>query len=107
MAVNSLVQTEALDRARSSNSTANFSAIFEGFELKGIPAADIEPRVNVLTYNAWKAAGRQVRRGEHGVKVCTWVSMTKKDASGVSQPIGRKPHATAVFHVSQTDPVQA
>jgi len=107
MAVNSLVQTEALDRARSSNSTANFSAIFEGFELKGIPAADIEPRVNVLTYNAWKAAGRQVRRGEHGVKICTWVEMSKKDASGVSQPIGRKPHATAVFHVSQTDPVQA
>ena len=107
MAVQSVTQSEALERARTSNSTANFSAIFEGFELKGIPAADIEPRVNVLTYNAWLALGRQVRRGEHGVKVCTWVSMTKKDASGVSQPIGRKPHATAVFHVSQTDPVQA
>ena len=107
MAEQSVIQTEALQRARSSSSIANFAAIFEGFESKGIPAADIEPRVNVLTYNAWKALGRQVRRGEHGVKVCTWIDMSKKDASGVSQPIGRKPHATSVFHVSQTDLVQA
>ena len=27
---------------------------------------------DVLTYHAWRALGRQVRRGEHGVKVCTF-----------------------------------
>ena len=107
MAVQSVTQSEALQRARNSNSTANFSAIFEGFECKGIPAAEIEPRVNVLTYNAWLALGRQVRRGEHGVKVCTWISMSKKNADGVPQSIGRQPRATTVFHVSQTDPMQA
>jgi antirestriction protein ArdC len=107
MAIQSVTQSEALQRARTSSSTANFSAIFEGFESKGIPAAEIEPRVNVLTYNAWLALGRQVRRGEHGVKVCTFVSMTKKNESGVAESIGRHPRGVTVFHVSQTDPVQA
>jgi len=107
MAIQSVAQTEALQRARTSSSTTNFSAIFEGFESKGIPAAEIEPRVNVLTYNAWLALGRQVRRGEHGVKVCTFVSMTKKNESGVAESIGKQPRMTTVFHITQTDPVQA
>ncbi len=77
--------TQALHRARNSNSTANFSAIFEGFQRKGIPTAQIEPRVNVLTYNAWLALGRQVRRKETSVR-----------AGGA-----------CLFHISQTDPVQA
>ena len=106
MAIQSLPQSEALNRARSSNSVANFPAIFAGFAAKGIPEDQIEPRVNVLTYDAWKALGRQVRKGEHGVKVCTWISMTKKNGEGEAEPIGRKPRATTVFHVSQTDPVQ-
>ena len=41
--------TQALHRAQHGNSTVNFSAIFEGFQRKGIPTAQIEPRVNVLT----------------------------------------------------------
>jgi len=106
MAIQSVAQTEALQRARTSNSTANFSAIFEGFESKGIPADQIEPRVNVLTYNAWLALGRQVRRGEHGVKVCTFVSMTKKSDEGNAESIGKRPRMTTVFHITQTDPVQ-
>ena len=107
MAIQSLTQSEALQRAVSNNSAANFPAIFAGFESKGIPEDEIEPRVNVFTYDAWKALGRQVRKGEHGVKVCTWVPMTKKDANGEAQPIGRKPRSTTVFHVSQTDQVQS
>jgi hypothetical protein len=107
MAIQSLTQSEALQRAVSHNSVANFPAIFAGFESKGIPEDEIEPRVNVFTYDAWKALGRQVRKGEHGVKVCTWVPMTKKDANGETQPIGRKPRSTTVFHVSQTDQVQS
>jgi len=106
MAIQSVAQTEALQRARTCNSTANFSAIFEGFEAKGIPADQIEPRVNVLTYNAWLALGRQVRRGEHGVRVCTFVSMTKKNDEGNAESIGKRPRMTTVFHISQTDPVQ-
>lgn len=95
---------EALHNATASASVMNYPSIYEGFAAKGIAEDDIQPRVNVFTFNAWKALGRSVRKGEHGVKVCTWVPMTKKDATGESQPIGRKPRMTTVFHVSQTEP---
>ena len=95
---------EALHNALTSPSMANYGAIFQGFQAKGIPADDIKPRENVFTFHAWKALGRSVRKGEHGVKVCTWIPMSKKDENGEAQPIGRKPRMTTVFHVSQTDP---
>jgi antirestriction protein ArdC len=94
---------EALQRATQSASTANYAAIFSGFAEKGIPADQVEPRVNVLTFDAWKALGRHVKKGEHGVRVCTWIPMTKKDDSGEAKPIGMKPRSTTVFHVSQTE----
>lgn len=101
----SAIAQEALARAQQSASTANYAAIFAGFEAKGIPACDILPRENVLTFHAWKAIGRSVRKGEHGVKVCTWIPMTKKDDQGEAHPIGKKPRSTTVFHISQTDPI--
>ena len=73
------MQQEALSRAIGNESTANWSAIFAGFTAKGIPEADIRPRENVFTYHAWRALGRQVRRGEHGVKVTTWVPAHGKE----------------------------
>lgn len=96
---------EALHNAISSPSMANYSAIFEGFQAKGIPADEIKPRENVFTFHAWRALGRSVRKGEHGVKVCTLVPMTKKDDAGEAQPIGRRPRMTTVFHLSQTDAI--
>lgn len=92
---------EALDRAQGSNSLSNLPAIYAAFEARGI--SDIQPRVNVLTFHAWRALGRTVRRGEKGVRVVTWVPMTKKTESGESAPIGKRPKAAYVFHVSQTD----
>jgi hypothetical protein len=62
------MQNEALTRASSRQSLSNWPAIFAGFMAKGIPETDIKPRENVFTYHAWQALGRQVRRGEHGVK---------------------------------------
>lgn len=79
------IETSALDRARNGTATTNIGAIIAGFEAKGIPADQVEPRVNVFTYKAWLSLGRQVRRGEKSVK-----------AGGFS-----------VFHVSQTDLVHA
>src|SRR6266852_5189956 len=72
------MQQEALSRAASGLAMSNYPAIFQGFMEKGIPADEIKPRENVFTYHAWRALGRQVRRGEHGVKVTTWVPMDKK-----------------------------
>jgi len=102
------MQQEALSRAASGQSLANWPAIFAGFMAKGIPEHEIKPRENVFTYNAWRALGRQVRRGEHGVKVTTFVPMTKKDKeTGEEKSIGKHAWTATVFHVSQTDPVKA
>jgi len=100
-------QQQALTRAQSGQSLANYPAIFEGFMAKGIPEDDIRPRENVFTFNAWKALGRSVKKGEHGVKVLTWVTATGKRVEateGEAQAAGyRFPKTTTVFHVSQTE----
>jgi len=100
------IAAESLARARNGQSMANYAAIFEGFAAKGIAASEIEPRVNVLTYNAWRAIGRQVRRGEHGVKVCTFIEVDGKESPDGTESSGyRMPKTTTVFHVTQTDAV--
>jgi hypothetical protein len=50
-------QQEALDRAQQGQALTNYPAICEGFIAKGIAEADIKPRENVFTFNAWKAPG--------------------------------------------------
>jgi antirestriction protein ArdC len=98
------LQSEALTRAVSSQSMANWHAVIVGFTAMGIPESDIKPRENVFTYHAWRALGRQVRRGEHGVKVMTWV--TPKDRGDErAKGRGKMPWCATVFHISQTDPI--
>lgn len=100
--VNREVQQHALQNALTSQSVANFQAIFEGFEAMGIPTDAIKPRVNVFTFNAWKALGRTVKKGEHGVKIVSVIPCTKKDpVIGEDVPV-KKIKATTVFHISQT-----
>jgi hypothetical protein len=111
------IQHEALSRAASGQSLANWPAILAGFTAKGIPESEIRPRENVFTYHAWRALGRQVRRGEHGVKVVTFVDTAPKGeptddaADDADKPTkrraGSRPWTATVFHVSQTDPVPA
>ena len=100
------LQQEALSRARGGLSASNYGAIFAGFAAKGI--GDIRPRENVFTFNAWKALGRQVNKGEHGVKVITWIEGTKEKPLADGEKVKRAvsfPRTTTVFHVSQTSPV--
>jgi hypothetical protein len=111
------MQQESLSRATQGQALTNWPAIFEGFVAKGIPEHEIKPRENVFTYHAWRALGRQVRRGEHGVKVVTFVSMKGKenrdgiatnDLDGTDKPRAgatRRPWSATVFHISQTDPI--
>jgi antirestriction protein ArdC len=110
---------EALSRAVTGQSLTNWPAIIAGFTARGIPESDVRPRENVFTYHAWRALGRQVRRGEHGVKVVTFVSVRGKedkdgiatnDVDGTDKPkrgAHRRPWTATVFHVSQTDPLEA
>src|SRR5437899_2343057 len=114
------IQQEALSRAASVQSLTNWPAIIAGFTAKGIAETDIRPRENIFTYHAWRALGRQVRRGEHGVKVVTFVAVkdtaSKEDVDGVATNDAdgtnnrksgyRRPWTATVFHVSQTDPMQ-
>ena len=111
---------EALTRAVSGQTWSNYPAIFDGFIRKGKPEADIRPRENVFTYNAWRALGRQVRKGEHGVKIVTYIDCESKgrkteqteNVDDQEQQQARKnrhcsrPWTTTVFHVSQTDPMK-
>ncbi|HEV3256595.1 MAG TPA: ArdC family protein [Gemmataceae bacterium] len=113
------IQQEALSRAVTGQALTNWPAILHGFMAKGIPEHEIRPRENVFTYHAWRALGRQVRRGEHGVKVVTFVTTRGKedkdgvatnDLDGTDKPQRggvRRPWTATVFHVSQTDPIEA
>ena len=97
---------ESLTRATSNTSVANYQAIFEHFSAAGI--TDIEPRVNILTYKAWQALGRQVRKGEKGCSgLTTWIPMGQpsEDADGNKKQRGRIVACATVFHISQTDPI--
>jgi antirestriction protein ArdC len=110
-------RAEALTRACTGQTWSNYPAIFQGFTAMGIPESDIRPRENVFTFEAWKALGRHVRKGQHGVKVVTFIT-TESGKSEVpqaeildgmeAQPKKNRrysrPWTTTVFHVSQTDP---
>ena len=103
-------QAEALSRAANGQSLANWPAIIEGFTAKGIPESDIRPRENVFTYHAWRALGRQVRRGEHGVKIATFVTAREGKYDSGNPDAGKpkrgaRPWIATVFHISQTDPI--
>jgi len=107
------IATEALSNALAERSLANYPAIIEGFMAKGIPAEQITPRENVFTYHAWRALGRQVRRGEAGVKVVTWINKQQGAPASEGENDGDKgdkpfkfSRSVTVFHVSQTDPIQ-
>jgi hypothetical protein len=97
-----LQQLESLNRAKNGDSLANIPAIISGFSKKGINPNEIIPRENVFTYNAWKALNRQVNKGEHGVKVVTWID-AKDKITGLPTKLCRK---STVFHISQTSPIQ-
>ena len=103
------MQQEALANARDGQSVMNYRAIFDGFIAKGIGAEDIKPRENVFTFHAWKALGRSVKRGEHGVRVITFITCEGKPDVDTADPeekptTYRRSHTTTVFHISQTEP---
>ena len=105
---------EALTRATTGQTFSNYPAIFEGFLAKGLPESEIQPRVNIFTYEAWRAQGRQVCKGEHGVKVLTYIThdVASKDPEDtnpdgtVKTRVARRPWTTTVFHVSQTKAIE-
>lgn len=98
------ISAEALSRAESGQSMANYPAIYQGFAEKGIAESEIEPRVNVFTFDAWIAKGRCVKKGEHGVRVTTWIPIEDKETGEI---VGKRPKTAVVFHISQTKELDA
>ena len=100
-------QAEALSRALTGQSWSNFPAIIQGFTARGIPEEQILPRENVFTYQAWRALGRQVRRGERGVRVITYIQRDEKTEDSETGEVKIRtysvPRSVSVFHISQTD----
>lgn len=96
------IAMEALDRAENNASETNYETIFNGFMAMGINKDDIEPRVNVFTFNAWKAKGRYVKKGEKGVRVITYIQADKKEEDSEEIKKVLKKRQTTVFHISQT-----
>jgi hypothetical protein len=98
------MQRATLRRIEESPSLANFAAVIEEFASRGIPESEIQPKENCLTYNAWQAKGRQVRRGQHGVKITVYVPATPAKDAPPDAEATLRPVSATVFHVSQTDP---
>lgn len=107
MAEQQELQSRALAKARSGESTCNYRTIFDGFMAMGVAEEEILPRANVLTFHAWKALGRCVIKGQHGVKVTTFVQVAKADADTGEIKGHSMPRLTTVFHVSQTQELGA
>ena len=100
---------EALDRIQQNPSEANYAAVIAGFAERGILAEDIIPKENVFTFNAWKAKGRRVKKGEHSLKILTWVPIKSKGTEAEEGKEGKegklRPSRCALFHISQTQAI--
>ena len=97
-------QLESLNRAVNGKSFQNEMLAIVEFESAGF--TDVRPRENVFTFNAWKALGRVVKKGEHGVKVVTWIPIrTKETDENGEQIVKTIPKTTTLFHVNQTEPL--
>lgn len=103
-------QLAALQRAENGQTCQNDVVAVMEFAARGINPEDIRPRENVFTYNAWKALGRYVRKGEKGVALTTWIPVKDRETGELKTKDGKimsRPVTTYVFHISQTELIDA
>ena len=96
------MQANALQRAQSGTSIQNEMIVMMEFQERGIPANQIRPRENCLTFHAWKALGRSVKKGEHGVRVDTYIPRIEKDITTGEEREFLIRRTAVIFHESQT-----
>lgn len=94
------IQAAALGRAREGRMCGNDLLIIAAYAARGI---DAHPRLDVFTFNAWKALHRHVRKGEHGIRVLTYARKDTVKSDGTMEE-DSFPVSAVVFHVTQTDP---
>lgn len=100
---------ESLNRAQSGSSEKNEIIAECWAQSRGYE--NPQARVNLLTYGAWKALRRQVRKGETGCRLETYRPVGPIPKPGETDEHGKPkrrrviPSKTHVFHESQTDPL--
>ena len=92
---------EALNRAENPRNLINIKTVLEAAAARGIEGA--EPGKNVLTFNAWKAKGRVVKKGEKALCMLgTFFERQVRDAGTGEVSRVKQMGRAAVFHISQT-----
>lgn len=65
---------------------------------------------HVAAYREWQKRGRQVRRGEHGIRILAPMTLRRNDEETEDTEQDDKPRVvfrpTSVFDISQTDPIE-
>ena len=90
-------QAKRFDRT----STANFQIVALAAAARG---CSCEPYVDWFTYRRWQAQGFQVQRGQHGVKLTTWIPVIDKETG---EQTGKRPRTASVFCRCQVKPIEA
>jgi len=102
----------AFRRGQRFQAGSNDLPVIMEFQSRGLNPADVitfGPAQNVRTYRAWRALGRQVRKGEKSVRCTVWAHREKKGAKPRADgtiPETSFPVIACVFHVSQTDAIE-
>lgn len=96
---------ETVRKAKSNMNIYNDLLVIESLAAKGIPANEISPRDNVFTYNAWLSLGRQVKKGQHGVKIPVIMKKEHTTEHGQKEMKQFWKNVT-VFHISQTTVIE-
>ena len=88
---------KTIDRARSNQGSANNLLVISHFKNLGLE--DVQPRINVFTYNAWLALGRKVKKGEKGCRITVFCD----DYDNDPETSKRRIYSTTLFHITQTE----
>ena len=94
---------QALARIQATGFGKNDALVIMAFSERGIDPENIDPRHNVLTFNAWKAKGRQVAKGAISVRAQTWIpckEAKKQTKDGATAKKFLRPKTVSLFHES-------
>lgn len=94
----------AFQKTQSVKVTSNDVAVIQLCADRGIDPETVIPRVTVLTYNAWAAFGRHVKRGETAIPLPVFEIGTRENKETGETESFRFLKTSHVFHISQTEP---
>lgn len=87
------------EQARTFTRRSAHSAAAAELVLRETNGCDCEAYVTIFTFRRWRAQGRIVSKGQHGVRLTTWIERLDDDGN----PNGRFPRTVTVFCRCQTE----